>query len=1012
MLICENIRNDVELLEEFMKLKKRFLATALVLSVIINTLPMSFATQNSDTANSELGKAEQNIGDENGDTAMPTPTPENTADVATPMSENNHETEIPTPSASPHGDAVLSSIVDDTVSTLLKGDSCTLDGIEFDEVLDASIITISANGNYYLTADIVLESSLIITGGATVNLCLNGHTITANHDNAVITIQSGATLNLYDNASDSGKITHITGKKGSGVSNFGIFNMHGGTITGNEAEKGGGVFNELIFNMHGGTIVGNKATRFGGGVMNNYNPAPDYSFRNIVTISGGTITGNEAKNGGGLHNDGIFNMEGIAEISNNIAVDGGGILNEGNFNMDGGTIKNNTATEDGGGVGNNNNFIMQGTAKITSNTATGNGGGVHVVGKFTMNGGAITGNTAGEGGGVYVIDNGYIIINGDINISANVKGGKVENGVLIGGVANNVALNGRNYIDVVGTLSETSQIYITSRKKPSAHISDYVVVASGEMGYELTASDTEKLISDDDAFVIEHQDGEAVIKLVNTLERVNQIDFVYSNGTVNPTISYTSGVATGSENIVEYKLTTAGDETYTTVAPTNVGNYTVRVSSVGSIYATDKVVTNTFSITKLQTTFENGIILNNADKTYTYGESISASVKVAHINVQQINGVSLFNTAPTENQVALFVRTSINGSVTDTQITQPQTVTDEILNFTIDTTNKLLKIGENQIIAKYVGDNNIEDSKASVNLIINKAPLTLTIENLNVYKGEYVGLSIPFVFEYEGFVNNENESVLETATAKPIVSANTNTNTAGIFDITLIIPNDSDYNYEITIKTGTLTVVDRQIGTYPEQEAIPDNIESEELLVAAPDSTQYKNSLGEVVTPDTANIRIAITKELTPEDKQALANSLQGVVMGDLQMALEISMFENDVEIYPSGDVEIFIPYSQISPVSKQTVLKIRHIKSDGTYEDITPTMLTNGIRFTANGLSPFVLYTDRTQVDSNSTNTDGEVKSPVTGENISVPLTMLFALSTIVLCSQFTIGKKKNKSI
>lgn len=87
-----------------------------------------------------------------------------------------------------------------------------------------------------------------------------------------------------------GKITHETGKKGSGVSVFnGSFHMYGGNISDNSTtDNGGGVntFGSLsTFNMYGGSISGNTATEHGGGV---YIWIPD-SF----TVSGSVnITGN------------------------------------------------------------------------------------------------------------------------------------------------------------------------------------------------------------------------------------------------------------------------------------------------------------------------------------------------------------------------------------------------------------------------------------------------------------------------------------------------------------------------------------------------------------------------------------------------------------------------------------------------------------------------------------------------------------------------------------------------
>lgn len=53
-----------------------------------------------------------------------------------------------------------------------------------------------SDGNYYLNEDVTLTTNLTITG--TVNLCLNGHVLKGTGSESVITVNDGATLNLYD----------------------------------------------------------------------------------------------------------------------------------------------------------------------------------------------------------------------------------------------------------------------------------------------------------------------------------------------------------------------------------------------------------------------------------------------------------------------------------------------------------------------------------------------------------------------------------------------------------------------------------------------------------------------------------------------------------------------------------------------------------------------------------------------------------------------------------------------
>lgn len=179
-------------------------------------------------------------------------------------------------------------------------------------------------GNYYLAADVTLTGAWSVPGGTT-NLCLNGHSITQSTSGNVVTIGSGATLNLYDEAGDAGKITHSSGT-GRGVEvNRGTFNMYGGEISGNKARNvgngtGGVYLASGTFRMDGGTITGNEATAtsfswlgsgtaYGGGV---------YLTNGTFTMTGGTITGNTAKSSGG----GVYVKNGQFEISGNPNISG------------------------------------------------------------------------------------------------------------------------------------------------------------------------------------------------------------------------------------------------------------------------------------------------------------------------------------------------------------------------------------------------------------------------------------------------------------------------------------------------------------------------------------------------------------------------------------------------------------------------------------------------------------------------------------------------------------------
>ena len=394
-------------------------------------------------------------------------------------------------------------------------------------------------GNYYLTGDILkLKTNLTIAKDEPVTLNLCGHVLVGNGNAApVITIESGATLNLVDSGAtvrygrwedDSYVIDDdakaggdkligglITGGNatngGSGVYNSGTFNMYSGNIAGNTAvETGGGVYNSTnaAFTMYGGSITGNKATgdSRGGGVYND----KDASF----SMCGATIADNKAVNGGGVFNLGQIdasNGGAGGSITDNKAVNGGGVFNENELGIAFIIIKNNTAEQDGGGVynkGGNLNFVMT-DGIIKNNTAERDGGGVYNEadnGVFLMTAGIIKNNTAeGDGGGVY--NGNTIILNYHPQIRDNVKKTGTES------AANNVFLETGAHLALTNSLTDDAAVGVTVRESTNPVI-DVAVGGHESQEYKIKTEDMEKLTPDSDAYDIRLIDNENKIELV------------------------------------------------------------------------------------------------------------------------------------------------------------------------------------------------------------------------------------------------------------------------------------------------------------------------------------------------------------------------------------------------------------------------------------------------------------------------------------------------------------------
>ncbi len=96
---------------------------------------------------------------------------------------------------------------------------------------------------------------------------------------------------------------------------------------------------------------------------------------------------------------------------------------------------------------------------------------------------------------------------------------------------------------------------------------------------------------------------------------------------------------------------------------------------------------------------------------------------------------------------------------------------------------------------------------------------------------------------------------------------------------------------------------------------------------------------------------------------------------------LEISLVDDTTseKLQPSGgNVEIFVPYSDLDGITQETDFRVLHLKNDGTYEEVTPEKLTNGVKLSVSSLSPFmfsVTSDPRLTMNLTSYNTAKEVK-------------------------------------
>lgn len=294
---------------------------------------------------------------------------------------------------------------------------------------DASLPT--ATGNYYLTGNVLISNPQLVEENATVNLCLNGQTVTtpaAGYNVAIgnttskgtqlYVLSNGSTLSITDCTSSS-----ETGKTGagaivvtstSGTSNAGgIF--RGWTGTGLESNRVStlsytvnlyygnfdasgyyaslaplGYFYNGNLNVYGGTLKGGtkskNADTAGSGLL--------YICKKMK-MYGGTITGGKSSKCAGnvnISNGGTLDMYGgtIEKGESNstgasaITTHGGNIyINSGTVTLYGGTVKDGTATS-----------TRTATSGTTAAYACGGNVSIAASGTLIVDGGTISGGTA------------------------------------------------------------------------------------------------------------------------------------------------------------------------------------------------------------------------------------------------------------------------------------------------------------------------------------------------------------------------------------------------------------------------------------------------------------------------------------------------------------------------------------------------------------------------------------------------------------------------------------------
>jgi len=310
-----------------------------------------------------------------------------------------------------------------------------------------AVDSLPTEGNYYLTTDVVLTNRAGLTD-VTLNLCLNGHTITVadtyakgrafylygsskltitdcNKTPGIITGASesavvfdsgceGAELNLY-NVQLTGNRSSVAGGAVR-VQGNAVFSLYSGKLTDNSvqsklivdssgtpilAENGD---QQVEYKLGGGAVavVGKKGTfnMYGGSITDNRALTCEYKKANgSVAATGG--------HGGAIYASGNVNIHSGIISGNTAGGNAGGIIISGNditLTVNGGEISRNKGQAAGGILMQNRSKLVLNGGSISANAAT-SGGGAYIAAtaSLEMNGGAITNNAAtANGGGIYL----------------------------------------------------------------------------------------------------------------------------------------------------------------------------------------------------------------------------------------------------------------------------------------------------------------------------------------------------------------------------------------------------------------------------------------------------------------------------------------------------------------------------------------------------------------------------------------------------------------------------------
>ena len=248
----------------------------------------------------------------------------------------------------------------------------------------------NTTGKYYLTNDVTVSAAKTVAAGANVELCLNGHSISAASSGYRLYLVRG-TLKITDCSDTPGTVSGFSGVSNGGafyIDARGALTIEDITISGNTATTNGGAFyavSDSSVTIDSATVSGNTAQK--GGAL--YFTGSSTAAASRLSVSGSSFTGNTASSeGGAFYMTGVNSSNGLtvtAEmtdtvISGNTGVNGSAITMYGcSLTLEDAVVTENNSTSTSGygavHMARNNSTMavvtVKGATKITGNTNKG-----------------------------------------------------------------------------------------------------------------------------------------------------------------------------------------------------------------------------------------------------------------------------------------------------------------------------------------------------------------------------------------------------------------------------------------------------------------------------------------------------------------------------------------------------------------------------------------------------------------------------------------------------------------